>query len=148
MKIKSLVLALGSTVLLAACANTGGHPIRHDKRPGGAVDEKAYGITYPLCFKTDPKALRLLNEDAGDGLRVVVWTRPDGTERKGTWFMSKPNDQAKPPEHLVRISFDWPTIKNNIGVQLAAAMVFAHSATTDEDTPHGGNLSQYTACSK
>jgi hypothetical protein len=146
MRLKNSFLISLMVILISGCSTPGGYAIRFDKEPGGRVDEKAYGIEFPLCLKTDPQALRLLSEEAGDGLRVVVWTRVDGSERRGTWYMSKSRQSEKPPEYLINIWFDWPTVKRNIGVQFAATLVFAQSLVEDESVPYGGKLSEYVKC--
>lgn len=117
---------------LTGCFSLGEITTRYDKLPGGNVDESAYGLTYPLCLKTDPKSLRLTNEDAGNGLRMIYWTRNDGSQRTGVWYMSKPNSSIKPPEHQINIWVSWPT---NVLFNIASHLPVVNALAVDEEKP-------------
>lgn len=147
MKITKYLL-LWTSLLLVGCS-TKGHLTRYDRQPGGLVDEKALGVKYPLCLRSDQKSLRLTNELVDDDLRSVIWTRHDGTTRLGTWYMSKSSSNTRPRRENVNVWISWPTPKNNPFVKLSAALIFAHKLAEDEQTPNTlWQLSDFTACSK
>lgn len=108
MKHIKLVLGICCVLVVSGCA-TSGHLIRDDRQPGQGVDETVLGFPTPLCLRSDPKALRLTNDSAGDGLRQVVWTRHDGTKRSGTWYIHKKSNVLDPQPKDVYVRLAWST---------------------------------------
>jgi len=133
--VKSAFLTLATTTVvlaLSGCLATPTHIIRFDKEPGRAVDLKAYNLELPLCLKTDPKGLRLTNEDANNGQKVALLTLSDGKQFRGTWFMYKSSSQNQPPLNQIGITYDWRPAKTG--------------SNPSQPVPMFGRLDQFELC--
>lgn len=132
--------------MIVACASSG--LSRYDMQPGRKVDESALNLKFPMCLTVEPSSLRLTDTPAGNGLRTIIWTRRDGSTRKGKWYMATTsNTVTNPTFEQITIYVDWLTIKDNLVLKSMATLLFVGALTDDEDTPNRfWSLSEFEPC--